>query len=120
MDNENQVPESRHDNTLLGLFVGLLIGSLAGTITLLLLAPQSGTDTRKQIQKKGLQLRDRANEILEDAMVQVRWSADRLTLDGREKIEDLKQQGQALAIEQLDRVSAAAQSGKKVIQGNHN
>ena len=31
----------------------MLIGSLAGAVTMLLLAPQSGEDTRTQIQEKG-------------------------------------------------------------------
>jgi gas vesicle protein len=119
MDNENQVPEY-HDNTLLGVVLGMLAGALAGAITMLLMAPQSGRDTRKQIQKKGIELRDRTTGMVEDTVAQVRSSADRLTLDGREKIQDLKHQGQDLAVEQLDRVSAAAQSGKKAIRGNHN
>ena len=118
MNNENEVSES-HDNILLGLLVGLLIGGLAGAVTMLLWAPRSGRETRKQIRKKGLKLRDRTTKVLEDGMAQVRSSADRVTIDGREKIKDLKQQGQDLAVEQLDRVSAAAQAGKKAIRGNH-
>ena len=116
MDNENEVSES-HDNILLGLLVGLLIGGLAGAITMLLWAPRSGRETRKQIKKKALKLRDRTTEVVEDGMAQVRSSADKVTIDGREKIKDLKQQGQDLAVEQLDRVSAAARAGKKAIRG---
>ncbi len=119
MDNENQVPEFQN-NTLLGLLLGMLAGALAGAITMLLMAPQSGRDTRKQIQKKSIEMRDRTTELVEDGMAQVRSNLDSLTLDGREKIKDLKHQGQDLAVEQLDRVSAAAQSGKKAIRGNHN
>lgn len=118
MDNENQVPEY-HSNTLLGLLLGMLAGALAGAITMLLMAPQSGRDTRKQIQKKSIELRDRTTEMVEDTVAQVRSSADKLTINGREKFKDLKHQGQDLAAEQLDRVSAAAQTGKKAIQGNH-
>ena len=118
MDNENEVSESR-DNILLGLLVGLLIGGLAGAITMLLWAPRSGRETRRQLKKRGLKLRDRTTKMVEDGITQVRRTADRVTTDGREKIEDLKQQGQDLAVEQLDRVSAAARAGKKAIQGNH-
>ena len=46
-------------NNILSVLVGTLIGSLAGAVTMLLLAPQSGKDTRTQIQKKGIELRDR-------------------------------------------------------------
>lgn len=107
-----------HGNNALSVFVGLLVGGLAGAVTMLLLAPQSGRDTRIQIQKKGIELRDRTTEIVEDAMAQVRSSRDRLTISGREKLEELKQQGQELVVEQLDHVSEVAQAGKKAIQGS--
>jgi gas vesicle protein len=104
MDNETQVPKY-HKNNSGGVFTGLLIGGLAGALTALLLAPQSGEETRRQIREKGIELRDRTTEL-----------ADRLTIEGREKFKELKQQGQDLAVEQLDRVSDAAQAGKRAIQ----
>jgi gas vesicle protein len=85
---------------------------------MLLLAPRSGKDTRMQIQEKGLELRDRTNEIVEDTLAQVRSSVNKITLDGREKLKELKQHGQELAVEQLDHVSEAAQAGKKAIQSS--
>jgi gas vesicle protein len=118
MVNENQELQY-HNSNILGVLLGVLIGGLAGALTMLLLAPQSGKDTRIQIQKKGIELRDRTTEMVEDTMAQVRSSTDKFTTEGREKIKDLQHQGQDLAVEQLDRVSAAAQSGKKAIQGNH-
>jgi len=66
--------------------VGLLIGGLAGAVTMLLLAPRSGKDTRIQIHKAGVELRDRTTGMFEDAMAQVRSSADKITIGGREKI----------------------------------
>jgi gas vesicle protein len=93
----------------------MLIGGLAGAVTMLLLAPQSGKDTRMQIQNKSIELRDRTNEIVEDTLAQVRSSVDKIALDGREKIIALKNHGQELAVEQLEHVSEAAQAGKKAI-----
>ena len=116
MINENQEYES-HANPL-NVLVGMLIGGLAGAVTMLLLAPQSGKDTRKQIQEKGLELRDRTNEIVEDTLAQVRLNVNKIVLDGREKIKELIQQDQELAVEQLDHVSEAAQAGKKVLQSS--
>ncbi len=84
---------SYHNNTALSVFIGLLVGGLAGAVTMLLLAPQPGRDTRIQIQKKGLELRDRTTEMVEDAMTQVRSSRDKLTMNRREKLQELKQQG---------------------------
>ena len=116
MINENQ--EFKYHSNPLNVVVGMLIGGLAGAVTMLLLAPRSGKDTRMQIQEKGLELRDRTNEIVEDTLAQVRSSVNKITLDGREKLKELKQHGQELAVEQLDHVSEAAQAGKKAIQSS--
>jgi gas vesicle protein len=110
MRNENQEYQSPANQTL-GVLVGMLIGGLAGAATMLLLAPQSGKDTRTQIQNKAIELRDRTTEIVEDTIAQVRTNANKLTAD-------LKDRNQALAVEQLDNVSDAAQAGKKAIQGS--
>ncbi|MGB7872825.1 MAG: YtxH domain-containing protein [Anaerolineales bacterium] len=116
MINENQ--EYKYHTNPLNIVLGMLIGGLAGAVTMLLLAPRSGKDTRMQIQEKGLELRDRTNEIVEDTLAQVRSSVNKLTLDGREKFNELKQQGQELAVEQLDHVSEAAKAGKKALQSS--
>jgi gas vesicle protein len=116
MINENQ--EYKYHTNPLNIVVGMLIGGLAGAVTMLLLAPQSGKDTRMQIQGKGIELRDRTNEIVEDTLAQVRMSVNKITLDGREKLKELKQHGQELAVEQLNNVSEAAQAGKKAIKSS--
>ena len=85
---------------------------------MLLLAPQSGEDTRLQIQEKGIELRDRTTGMVEDAMAQVRLDRNKFTISGRRKAKELLDQGQALVVEQLDRVSDAAQAGKKAIQNS--
>ena len=115
MDYENQEPRY-HNTNILSVLAGLLVGSLAGALTMLLLAPQSGKDTRTLIKDKSIELRDRTTEMVEDAMEQVRSSRDKLTASGREKAKELLHQGQALVVEQLENVSDAAQAGKKAIQ----
>jgi gas vesicle protein len=116
MINENQ--EYKYHANPLNVLVGMLIGGLAGAVTMWLLAPQSGKDTRNKIQQKGLELRDRTTEMVQDTVAQVRSSVNKLAFDGREKFEELKQHGQELAVEQLDHVSEAAQAGKKAIQSS--
>ena len=83
---------------------------------MLLMAPQSGRDTRTQIQEKGSELRDRATEMVDDVVAQVRSNSQKISADGRQKAKELLEQGQALVVEQLDHVSDAAQAGKKAIQ----
>ena len=116
MISENQ--EYKYHTNPLSVLVGMVIGGLAGAVTMLLLAPQSGKDTRMQIQEKGIELRDRTNEIVEDTLAQVRSSVNKITLDGREKLKELKQHGQELAVEQLDHVSEAAKAGKKALKSS--
>ena len=110
MIHENQAYKYPTNNTL-SVLVGMLIGGLAGAATMLLLAPQSGKDTRTQIQNKAIELRDRTTEMVTDTIAQVRTNANKLTAD-------LKDRSQALVVEQLDNVSDAAQAGKKAIQNS--
>jgi gas vesicle protein len=117
MVNENQEPEY-HDHNILDVLLGLVIGGLVGTAAMLLLAPQSGEETRMQIQEKGIELRDRTNEMMEDAVAQVRVDRNKITTGGRQKAQELLHHGQALVVEQLGRVSDAAQAGKKAIQSS--
>ena len=102
--------------TMTGVLVGVLLGGIAGAVTMLLLAPQSGKDTRRQIQKRGIELRDRMNEMVDNTMAQVRTEADKMAVSGREKIKELARHGQEIAMEKLGHVSEVAQAGKKAIQ----
>ena len=98
-----------HSNNTFGVLGGMLIGALAGAAAALLLAPQSGQDTRKQIQEKGIELRDRTTEMVDETVAKVRTNANKITMD-------LKGRGQEIAVEQLDNVAKAAQAGKKAIE----
>ena len=74
MDNHSQEHETDAHNTW-SFLAGLLIGSLAGAGTMLLLAPQSGKKTRAQIQRKSIELRNQAAETVEGAAGQSRVKA---------------------------------------------
>jgi len=67
-------------NTALNILVGMLIGSIAGAVATLLLAPQSGKDTRTQIQKRGIELRDRTTGMVEDTLAQVRLNPNKVAM----------------------------------------
>ncbi|HET6846209.1 MAG TPA: YtxH domain-containing protein [Anaerolineales bacterium] len=117
MTNQERIPQNTN-GTSGSVLAGLLIGAAAGATAALLLAPQSGSATRQQIKAKGLELRDRTTGVLNETVSQVRSNAEALVSEGRTKAGKLKQQGQALLAEQLDRVAAAAQAGKKAVQNN--
>jgi gas vesicle protein len=55
---------------------GLIFGSLIGGTIALLMAPQSGMQTRAQLAQTGGQIRDRAKEAVEDARGRVTDVAD--------------------------------------------
>jgi gas vesicle protein len=110
MNSKNQEYSSLA-NSVLGVLAGILIGGLAGAVAMLLLAPQSGKDTRKQIREKSIELRDRTSEMMEDTMAQVRTNTNKLTMG-------VKDYSKEMAVEQLDNVSDAAQAEKKAIQNS--
>jgi gas vesicle protein len=85
--------QQRIGNNAMPFLVGMLMGGLAGAAVLLLLAPQSGKETRAQIQHKGIELRDQAAETAEGAVAQVRQTAQQITVDVREKAEELQKRG---------------------------
>lgn len=112
--------EHVREESPLPVLVGLLIGGLAGAGTMLLLAPQSGKETRELIKQKSIELHDRTVDNVETAVTQIKSAADQLTSDVSEKTKELKHQGQAILIEQLDRVSAVvkAGNGSKAVEGS--
>jgi gas vesicle protein len=50
--------------------VGFLVGAVAGGVTALLLAPQSGEETRALIGERSIELRDKAVETSKQAYTQ--------------------------------------------------
>jgi len=113
---ENQ--ESEYHTNPLDVFVSILAGGLAGAVIMLLLAPRSGKDTRKQIQEKGIELRDQTNKIVEDTLERVGSNVNKLMFEGRQKFNELKQRDSELATEQLDHGSKAANAQKETRQSS--
>jgi gas vesicle protein len=98
--------------------IGLVIGSMAGAITVLLFAPQPGEKTRAELQDGVLKFRKQTAARVNDTVTQVKSKASQIKAGMQVKAEDLKHQGQDLLVKQLDNVSQAAEAGKKAIQGN--
>ncbi len=109
-----QESNERHPGTFIA---GLLVGGLAGAATLLLFAPQSGKDTRHQIKMKTIELRDRTTATVGNTMEKVKTRANQIKTGVSGKAVQLREQGKVVIAKQLDRVSDAAQNGKKAIQG---
>lgn len=121
MDTKNQefeiVEQTRHPLTF---FAGLVVGSLVGAVTMLLMAPQPGEKTRTELQSGVLELRDRTAATMKDTITQVKSKASQIKADVQIKAQDLGHQGQTLLVKQLEHVSQAAEAGKKALQGSTN
>jgi len=116
--NKDNLEYSHPTNNVLSVLTGMLIGGLAGAVTMLLLAPQSGKRTRIQIQEIGIELRDRATGVREETEAQVRLDGNKIARDGRRKANELLHQGQELVAEQVEYVTDAVKAGKKAIQSS--
>ena len=62
---------------------GFLLGAVVGAAAALLMAPQSGEETREQIRERGIELRSRASEVGEEG----RKRAEELAMDARARAE---------------------------------
>ncbi len=111
-------------NPMMGGFVaGLLIGGLAGALTMLLLAPQSGERTRREIRRKALEFRDQvadsaeaARDRAEQTLDAARDRVDDVKHNVRDRVDDVQQRGQDLLDQQRERVGSAVQAGKTAIR----
>jgi gas vesicle protein len=78
-------------------FAGLIVGGLVGAAVALLLAPQSGEETRTVIRDRGIELKDRAYEVGTDAFTR----AEKALEDARQAtdvaLEDLRVRAEDLA-----------------------
>ena len=86
---------------------GFVIGGLVGAATALLLAPQSGEETRTVIRDKSIELKDKAGETTaeararaEAALKEAQARYDELSQQAKVKTDELKQRGQVVLDEQ--------------------
>ena len=68
--------------------VGFIVGGLSGAVVALLMAPQSGEETRALIRDKSIELRDRAQISAEEAIAR----AEAAAADARARADDLARQ----------------------------
>jgi gas vesicle protein len=80
---------SDHDD--FGAFlIGFVVGGVAGAVAALLLAPQSGEETRALIKDKSIELRDKAAEQAEMVATKANEFADDARTRGKEAFENVK------------------------------
>lgn len=74
---------SDSNSDLISFFTGVVIGSFVGAAAALLLAPQSGEETRTLIHDKSIELKDKAVELGQDVQLRTGKVLD----DGRTQLE---------------------------------
>ena len=74
-----------------GLFlIGFVVGGVAGAVAALLLAPQSGEETRTLIRDKSIELRDKAAQQAELVASKAGQVADQARARGKDFVEGAK------------------------------
>ncbi len=113
---------SDRDSDLGAFLSGLIIGALVGAATALLLAPQSGEDTRMLIRDKSIELKNQATETAEEARaraeaaaIEARARADELAAQARSRAEELRKRGQEVYEEQRGKIESAIKSGRSAL-----
>jgi gas vesicle protein len=113
---------SERDSDLGAFLSGLIIGALVGAATALLLAPQSGEDTRMLIRDKSIELKNQATETAEEARaraeaaaVEARARADELAAQARARAEELRKRGQEVYEEQRGKIETAIKTGRSAL-----
>jgi gas vesicle protein len=75
-------------------FAGLVVGGLVGAAVALLLAPQSGEETRTLIRDKSIEIKDRAVEYGQDARMRASKAMDDARMRADDAIEQLRMRGE--------------------------
>ncbi len=100
--------------------IGFFVGGVTGAIAALLLAPQSGAETRTLIHDKAIELKDKASENIEDAYKKAEEAAaeaqarfEDLASKTKVQAEELQRRGAALLEEQKEKLGRKKPAAEK-------
>jgi gas vesicle protein len=100
---------SDHDD--FGAFlIGFVVGGVVGAATALLLAPQSGEETRTLLKEKSIELRDKASQTAEETLARAEAAAN----EARARYEKLTKEVKARGGEVIEKTRKAVTPRKKV------
>jgi gas vesicle protein len=105
---EHHKHDRQHHGGLGTWLKGFLIGAAAGTAASILMAPQSGRQTRELVRYKATQLRQLAEQTADEARQKVETLKD----DARLQAQNLAQSGREMLDQQKERVSRVAHAVK--------
>lgn len=93
----------------LSFIVGMTLGALVGTTAALLLAPQSGKRTRRQLVRRAEEIGDTATEAFDEAREETKRLADRTARETRR----LAERARTRADRTSDRLGEAVDKGRE-------
>lgn len=118
----NKMHENKQDATQISGFLagflflsGLLLGSVAGAGVMLLIAPQSGKKTRKQLQRKGQKVRKQTAKTIKHKVEQVQDKASQVSTSIHEQVEDIQERAQDAIDDQKERWEPVVEAGKTAV-----
>jgi gas vesicle protein len=83
---------SDHDD--FGAFlIGFVVGGLTGAVAALLLAPQSGEETRTLLKEKSIELRDKASQSAQEALAHAEATAAEARANYEKLAKEVKTRG---------------------------
>jgi len=88
-------------------FAGLIVGGLVGAAVALLLAPQSGEETRTLIHDKSIELKDRAVEYGQDARTRAAAALEEARVRADQALEEVRFRTDELARVTREKVGGA-------------
>lgn len=98
--------------------VGFIVGGLTGAVAALLLAPQSGEETRTVIKERAIELRDKASEGIGEIYSQAEVAANEavrkaeaLLAQAKQTAAELQQKGAVVLEEQKAKLGKIASKG---------
>jgi gas vesicle protein len=102
---------ANYNNEGAAFFAGLVIGGLVGAALALLLAPQSGEETRAQIRDKSLEYKDLAEERILEARQRATDAGHR----AQEQISTLQEKSKEALVKGKETASSALEKGKQTV-----
>jgi gas vesicle protein len=111
---------SDHNDDFGTFLIGFIVGGISGAIAALLLAPQSGEETRTMIKDKTIELRDQATVTVEESLDKAEKAANEaikkaetLLEQAKTKAAEVAEQGQVVLEETKTKATKAGKSAPK-------
>jgi gas vesicle protein len=83
----------KNDSNMVSIVSAFALGSLIGAAITLLMAPQSGAETRDALRDRTMELRDRAMDTADETRDRAEKTMDELAKKARQETDDLKKRG---------------------------